>query len=115
MAKIKRQRFEGVVYSTNDDYQYIDSEVTSEEGLPPSKQNLRVLLDRKQRGGKSVTLVTGYIGEKSELESLGKLVKQKCGVGGSVKEGVIIVQGDFRSRILELLIKEGYKAKLSGG
>jgi translation initiation factor 1 len=60
-------------------------------------------------------LITGYIGNKLDLDNLGKLVKQKCGVGGSVKDGVIIIQGDFKNRILELLLKEGYKAKVSGG
>jgi translation initiation factor 1 len=115
MAKVKRQRFEGVVYSTNDEYQFVDTENKEEESLPPSRQNLRVLLDKKQRAGKSVTLITGYIGSKAELDNLGKLIKQNCGVGGSVKDGVIIIQGDFKTRILELLLKEGYKAKISGG
>lgn len=115
MAKAKRQRFEGVVYSTNDEYQYVDAEENEQNSLPPAKQNLRVMLDRKQRGGKTVTLVTGYVGSKTELDNLGKLVKQKCGVGGSVKDGVIIIQGDFKARIVELLIKEGYRAKISGG
>lgn len=115
MTKKKRQNFEGVVYSTNEEYQYAESEGYEEESLPPSKQNLRVLLDRKQRAGKSVTLVTGYVGNKEDLDGLGKLIKQKCGVGGSVKDGVIIIQGDFKVRILELLLNEGYKAKISGG
>lgn len=115
MAKSKRQRFEGVVYSTNDEYQYKDNEEAEGESLPPSKQNLRILSDKKQRGGKTVTLITGFVGNKEELESLGKLVKQKCGVGGSVKDGIIIIQGDFKARILELLLKEGFKAKVSGG
>src|SRR5690606_3890400 len=115
MAKTKRQRFDGVVYSTNDEYQYLEKEDVEEISLAPSKQNLRISLDKKQRGGKTVTLITGFIGGKEELESLGKLVKQKCGVGGSVKDGVIIIQGDFKVRILELLIKEGYRAKVSGG
>jgi translation initiation factor 1 len=117
MAKAKKQRFEGIVYSTNEEYQYVDNGVDDDyqESLPPAKQNLRILLDRKQRGGKTVTLITGYIGNKLDLDNLGKLVKQKCGVGGSVKDGVIIIQGDFKIRILELLLKEGYKAKVSGG
>jgi translation initiation factor 1 len=117
MAKAKKQRFEGIVYSTNEEYQYVDNGVDDDyqESLPPAKQNLRILLDRKQRGGKTVTLITGYIGNKLDLDNLGKLVKQKCGVGGSVKDGVIIIQGDFKNRILELLLKEGYKAKVSGG
>jgi len=115
MAKKKKQRFEGIVYSTNDEYEYMDAEEDVEENIPPNRQNLRVLLDKKQRAGKSVTLITGYKGNKTELDELGKLIKQKCGVGGSVKDGVVIIQGDFRTRILELLIKDGYKVKLSGG
>lgn len=116
MAKGKKQRYEGIVYSTDDEFQYVNNEVNDdEESLPPAKQNLRISLDRKQRGGKTVTLISGYIGNKLELDNLGKLVKQKCGVGGSVKDGVIIIQGDFKVRVLELLLKEGYKAKVSGG
>ncbi len=115
MAKTKKQRFEGVVYSTNDEYEYVENEKGEENSLPPSKQNLRISLDRKQRGGKTVTLITGFVGAKEELDNLGKLVKQKCGVGGSIKDGVIVIQGDFKVRILELLTKEGYKAKVSGG
>jgi translation initiation factor 1 len=115
MAKKKKQRFEGVVYSTNDEFQYIDAEEDQEESIPPNKQNLRVLLDKKQRAGKSVTLITGYKGNRVELDELGKLIKQKCGVGGSVKDGIVIIQGDFRTRILDLLLKEGYRAKVSGG
>lgn len=117
MAKAKKQRFEGVVYSTNEEYKYVDNGVDDDyqESLPPAKQNLRVLLDKKQRGGKTVTLITGYIGNKLELDNLGKIIKQKCGVGGSVKDGVIIIQGDFKARVLEILLKEGYKAKVSGG
>ena len=116
MAKGKKQRYEGIVYSTDDEYQYVNNEVNDDvENLPPAKQNLRISLDRKQRGGKTVTLISGYIGNKLELDNLGKLVKQKCGVGGSVKDGVIIIQGDFKARVLELLLKEGYKAKVSGG
>lgn len=115
MTKNKKQRFEGIVYSTNTDYEYQEEGNFDGEALAPNKQNLRVSLDRKQRGGKSVTLVTGFIGKKEDLDILGKLIKQKCGVGGSVKEGVILIQGDFKVRILELLQREGYKAKISGG
>lgn len=115
MAKAKRQRFDGVVYSTNDEYQYADKEESEENSVPPAKQNLRIMLDKKQRGGKMVTLITGYVGNKAELDNLGKSIKQKCGVGGSIKDGIIIIQGDFKARILELLLKEGYKAKISGG
>lgn len=116
MSKKKKQNYEGVVYSTDENFQY-ESELNNDDAiaLPPQKQNLRVFLDRKQRAGKSVTLISGYVGGKEDLDNLGKFIKQKCGVGGSVKDGIIIIQGDFKARILELLLSEGYKAKSSGG
>jgi len=116
MSKNKKQKYEGIVYSTQENFQY--AETTNEreiETLAPKHQQLRVSLDRKQRGGKAVTLVTGFIGDKAALTLLGKQLKQRCGVGGAVKEGIIIIQGDFRDRILELLLAEGFKAKLAGG
>jgi translation initiation factor 1 len=105
----------GVVYSTNPDFNYRHDDNEQEETLPPKQQDLRVMLDRKQRKGKSVTLVTGFIGNEDALKALGKLLKTKCGVGGTVKNGEILVQGDFRKKVLEILHKEGYKAKQSGG
>ncbi|MDE5710816.1 MAG: translation initiation factor [Bacteroides sp.] len=98
-----------IVYSTNPDYNYETNEEKEEETtLPPAQHRLRVHLDRKNRGGKVVTLVTGFVGTEDDLKDLGKLLKSKCGGGGSAKEGEIIVQGDFKQKVLELLKKEGY-------
>jgi translation initiation factor 1 len=97
-----------IVYSTNPDYSY-ERESNGEQETPePSKQKLRVKLDRKNRGGKVVTLVTGFAGTEDDLKELGKFLKAKCGVGGTAKDGEIIIQGDFRQKIVELLQKEGY-------
>lgn len=105
----------GVVFSTNPDFIY-ESEGNDEKStLPPQQQNLRVQLDKKKRAGKSVTLVTGFIGSDADLNTLGKMLKTKCGVGGTAKDGEILIQGDFVSRVIEILIKEGYKVKRSGG
>ncbi|MGM9758568.1 MAG: translation initiation factor [Parabacteroides sp.] len=98
----------GVLYSTNPDYQYETRQEEEEETLAPEKQPLRISLDKRNRGGKTVTLITGFRGSSDDLAALGKLLKTKCGVGGSAKEGEIIVQGDFRNKVLELLQKEGY-------
>jgi translation initiation factor 1 len=105
----------GMVYSTNPDFKFETGKQEEEESLPPQQQELRIQLDRKKRKGKSVTLVSGFVGNETDLKNLGKLLKTKCGVGGTVKEGEIIVQGDFCDKILEILKKEGYKAKRSGG
>lgn len=97
-----------VVYSTNKDYNYEMEDDEEQITLPASQQHLRVQLDRKNRGGKVVTLVTGFVGTENDLKELGKLLKSKCAVGGSAKDGEIIVQGDFKQKVLELLKKEGY-------
>jgi translation initiation factor 1 len=107
---------EGIVYSTSNDFAYnYNSEGQNQETLRPDKQNLKVFLDKKQRAGKKVTLVSGFIGLEEDLKGLGKKLKSKCGVGGSVKDGEILIQGDFRDRIIDLLVAEGYKAKKAGG
>jgi translation initiation factor 1 len=97
-----------VVYSTNPDFSYETEEEEQQETLPPAKQRLRVTLDRKNRGGKVVTLVTGYVGDEESLKELGRLLKSKCGVGGAVKDGEVIVQGDFRERVIDILKQEGF-------
>lgn len=97
-----------VVYSTNPDFKYESEDEEEVDTLPKEKQQLRVLLDKRNRKGKAVTLITGFTGTVEDLEELGKFLKVKCGVGGSAKDGEIIVQGDFRNKILELLQKEGY-------
>lgn len=97
-----------VVYSTNPDYNYEMEDDEEQTTLPAARQRLRVQLDRKNRGGKVVTLITGFVGTDSDMKELGKLLKSKCGVGGSAKDGEIIVQGDFKQKVLELLKKEGY-------
>jgi len=105
---------DGIVYSTSTDFGYSYQQEESANTLPSQQQNLKVLLDKSMRAGKQVTLVTGFVGKTGDLEVLGKHLKTKCGVGGSVKDGEIIIQGDHRDKIVQLLTKEGYKAKRIG-
>jgi len=97
-----------IVYSTRPDFQYNYAEEEDAITLAKEKQALRITLDKRNRGGKTVTLITGFIGSEKDLQELGKLLKMKCGVGGSAKEGEILIQGDFRDRLLDILHKEGY-------
>jgi translation initiation factor 1 len=98
----------GVVYSTNPDYQYEYDEPQTVDTLPASQQRLRVRIERNGRGGKTVTIVDKFVGTESDLEDLAKMLKTRCGVGGSAKEGQIIIQGDFRERVVALLQNLGY-------
>ncbi len=104
----------GMVFSTDPDFKYETEEIEEEELLPPTQQKLRVWLDRKQRGGKVVTLVKGFVGPDDDLQELARMLKVKCGVGGSAKEGEIIIQGDHRDRVADLLVKAGYGCKKAG-
>ena len=102
----------GVVYSTNPDFQYAqEGDSVQEETLPPEKQKLIVRIDRRQRAGKQVTLVEGFVGTSEDLAALAKTLKTKCGVGGTAKDGEITVQGDLRDKVTALLQSMGYKAK----
>jgi len=103
-----------VVYSTNPDFQYQGERDHTEATLPPQKQNLIVAIERKNRGGKTVTLVKGFVGTEDDLSELGKKLKTKCGVGGTAKEGEIVIQGEFKTRIADLLKEWGYRVKISG-
>jgi translation initiation factor 1 len=102
---------EGVVYSTNSEFNYSHTQHEEQNTLPPAQQVLRVMLDKSGRAGKQVTLVTGFVGTIDDLETLTKTLKTKCGVGGSCKDGEILIQGDARDKVVAILMKEGYKAR----
>ena len=97
-----------VVYSTNPDFQYETDECEEEETIAKNQQKLRVFIEKKGRGGKTVTVISGFVGTEDDMKELGKMLKSKCGVGGSVKDGEILIQGEFKLRIIDLLKAEGY-------
>ena len=101
----------GVVYSTNPDFQYETEQEAEAETLPPAKQRLIVAIDRRNRGGKQVTLVTGFVGRADDLKELGQALKTRCGVGGTAKDGEITIQGDLRDKVVALLKEMCYNAK----
>ncbi|WDF68542.1 translation initiation factor [Sphingobacterium oryzagri] len=116
MAKQKKQQFEGIVYSTADNFDYISAASEEvQETKPASQQKLKVMLDKKARKGKIVTIVDGFVGSEDDLNDIAKKLKQKCGVGGASKDGSILIQGDFKNKIFEILKSEGYGVKLVGG
>ncbi len=101
----------GIVYSTNEQHEYETNDLDEEDTLPKGKQLLRITLDSKKRAGKQVTLVTGFMGTNRDLKELSKTLKSRCGVGGSSKDGEIIIQGDFRQRVGDILKEMGYGVK----
>lgn len=109
MSHKKQNKRNGIVFSTNPDFIFDDSDAVTPEEIPvPEKQNLRVMVERKGRGGKTVTLVTGFIGPDESLQTLAKMLKTKCGVGGSAKDGEIVLQGEFKVKVAETLKTMGY-------
>jgi translation initiation factor 1 len=110
MQKKKLNSLSGLVYSTDPNFKIEEESNQDQETQPAAQQKLRILLDKKQRAGKAVTLITGFIGKEADMEELGKKLKTSCGTGGSVKEGEIIIQGDNREKVLQWLQKNGYTA-----
>jgi translation initiation factor 1 len=115
MAKNKQPTgLGGIVFSTNPDFSF-ETNDSGPEALPPAQQKLRIHLDRKQRGGKVVTLIKGFSGPEQDLEALAKLLKSRCGVGGGAKDGEILIQGDHRDRVLAILVENGYSQTKKSG
>lgn len=110
-----RKNRTGIVYSTDPDFSYEASGQEETVTLPPQQQNLKVMLDKKARAGKQVTLITGFQGTETDLSELTKKLKTRCGSGGSHKDGEMLIQGDFRDKVVQWLVSEGYKAKKAGG
>ena len=107
----KNKNLQGVVYSTDPHFQYKKNETGAEETLPNHQQPLRVRIEKNHRGGKTVTIVDGFTGQEKDLEALGKILKTKCGTGGSVKDGLILIQGEHREHVIKLLREMKYPAK----
>ena len=114
MPKKNKERL-NVVYSTNPNFNYEVESDEEQETIAPQFQKLYVSIDKKQRAGKEVTLIEGFVGSEDDLKDLGKMLKNKCGVGGTVKEREVLIQGNFRDKIIEILMKEGYQVKRKGG
>ena len=107
----KKNKPGGVVYSTNPDYKYT-AKPHQGATIPPQSQTLKIFLDKKNRGGKTVTLISGFVGKEDAIEKLGRELKSKCGVGGTVKDAEIVIQGDHRERVMKILTEAGYMAKI---
>lgn len=115
MKKNDWKKRDGVVYSTNADFAFSHGSTEDSVTLPPQQQNLKVWIDRSGRAGKTVTQVTGFVGTPADLEALAKMLKTKCGTGGSAKDGEVLIQGDVREKAVAILVQAGYKAKKAGG
>ena len=109
MSKKKNINNDGIIFSTDPDFKFASDEHASQETLNPEEQKLKVRLDTKQRAGKAVTLIEGFSGEENDLDDLGKKLKTHCGTGGAVKDGQIIIQGDQRDKVVQWLLKNGFK------